>query len=272
MSAEDDQLSHDVSLLGRLLGDVLREQEGEAGFALVEELRASTKALRTPDPDPPDFGPAGRALLDALPRAGRALGAPARARVHPVLPPRQRRGGAPPAARPAPAATPRAMAHRGRSRWRPRWRTRRARECRRGRGPAPVERPRRRARLHRAPDRGPPANGAAQAARAGPPRGEARRSRGSRPAERRSLHDQVREVVTALWRTDERRSPAAVGPRRGAQRPLLLRGVALERRAAPVPRPGGGPGACLSERAVRHSRRSCASARGWAATGTAIRT
>jgi phosphoenolpyruvate carboxylase len=63
MPSEDDQLSRDVSLLGRLLGDVLREQEGEAGFALVEELRAATKALRSPDPSPPDFGPAGQALL-----------------------------------------------------------------------------------------------------------------------------------------------------------------------------------------------------------------
>ncbi len=63
MPTEDDQLSRDVSLLGRLLGEVLREQEGEAGFALVEELRAATKALRSPDPSPPDFGPAGQALL-----------------------------------------------------------------------------------------------------------------------------------------------------------------------------------------------------------------
>lgn len=63
MATEDDQLSHDVSLLGRLLGDVLREQEGEAGFALVEELRARTKALRSPDPHPPDLGPGGQALL-----------------------------------------------------------------------------------------------------------------------------------------------------------------------------------------------------------------
>lgn len=73
MSSEDDQLSHDVGLLGRLLGDVLREQEGEAGFALVEELRARTKALRAPDPNPPDFGPAGQALLDLC----RSLDAPA---------------------------------------------------------------------------------------------------------------------------------------------------------------------------------------------------
>jgi phosphoenolpyruvate carboxylase len=59
----DDPLSRDVSLLGRLLGDVLREQEGEAGFALVEEYRARTKALRRGHPFPADFGAAGRRLL-----------------------------------------------------------------------------------------------------------------------------------------------------------------------------------------------------------------
>ena len=64
MTSEDDQLSHDVGLLGRLLGDVLREQEGDAAFALVEELRARTKALRAADPNPPDFGPEGAALLE----------------------------------------------------------------------------------------------------------------------------------------------------------------------------------------------------------------
>jgi phosphoenolpyruvate carboxylase len=72
----DDPLSRDVSMLGRLLGDVLREQEGEEGFALVEEYRARTKALRRRDPFPADFGAAGRRLLertDAL--------SPARARL-----------------------------------------------------------------------------------------------------------------------------------------------------------------------------------------------
>ena len=43
---EPDPLSADVNTLGRLLGDVLREQEGEAGFALVEEYRAPTKQMR----------------------------------------------------------------------------------------------------------------------------------------------------------------------------------------------------------------------------------
>src|SRR5262245_33019489 len=64
MTSEDDQLSQDVSLLGRLLGDVLREQEGDDAFGLVEELRARTKALRAADPNPPDFGPEGAALLE----------------------------------------------------------------------------------------------------------------------------------------------------------------------------------------------------------------
>ena len=42
---------------------MLKEREGEAGFALVEEYRARTKALRADDPRPVDFGPEGAALL-----------------------------------------------------------------------------------------------------------------------------------------------------------------------------------------------------------------
>jgi phosphoenolpyruvate carboxylase len=61
--AEEDALGRDVDALGRLLGEVLREQEGEAGFALVEEYRAKTKALRADGGWPRDFGPEGDALL-----------------------------------------------------------------------------------------------------------------------------------------------------------------------------------------------------------------
>jgi phosphoenolpyruvate carboxylase len=61
--AEEDALGRDVDALGRLLGEVLREQEGEAGFALVEEYRAKTKALRADGGWPRDFGPEGEALL-----------------------------------------------------------------------------------------------------------------------------------------------------------------------------------------------------------------
>jgi phosphoenolpyruvate carboxylase len=60
---DDDPLGRDVSTLGRLLGEVLREQEGQAGFALVEEYRARTKALRGREAFPADFGEAGRDLL-----------------------------------------------------------------------------------------------------------------------------------------------------------------------------------------------------------------
>ena len=60
-----DELSRTVNLLGRLLGEVLREQEGEAAFDLVEEFRARTKALRHADHGwPADFGPEGEALLE----------------------------------------------------------------------------------------------------------------------------------------------------------------------------------------------------------------
>jgi phosphoenolpyruvate carboxylase len=60
---EPDPLSADVNTLGRLLGDVLREQEGEAGFALVEEYRAATKQMRAAvGEDGDDFGESGRRL------------------------------------------------------------------------------------------------------------------------------------------------------------------------------------------------------------------
>ena len=41
---DEDALGRDVDALGRLLGPVLSDQEGESGFALVEEYRAKTKA------------------------------------------------------------------------------------------------------------------------------------------------------------------------------------------------------------------------------------
>jgi phosphoenolpyruvate carboxylase len=60
----EDALGREVNTLGRLLGDVIREQEGEAGFGLVEEYRAATKALRAGEGRPADFGAAGLALLE----------------------------------------------------------------------------------------------------------------------------------------------------------------------------------------------------------------
>lgn len=60
---ERDDLARDVDLLGRLLGEVVEELEGEAGLALVEEYRARTKALRA-EPARGAFGPEGEALLE----------------------------------------------------------------------------------------------------------------------------------------------------------------------------------------------------------------
>jgi len=58
-----DPLAREVDRLGRLLGDVIREQEGQDAFELVEAYRAATKALRAPDERPEDFGEGGRRLL-----------------------------------------------------------------------------------------------------------------------------------------------------------------------------------------------------------------
>jgi len=43
-------LSHDIKLLGGLLGVIIREQHGEAAFQAVEEVRAAAKARRAGEP------------------------------------------------------------------------------------------------------------------------------------------------------------------------------------------------------------------------------
>ena len=43
---KDQPLVNDIRLLGRLLGDVVREQEGESAFALVEQVRQLSVAFR----------------------------------------------------------------------------------------------------------------------------------------------------------------------------------------------------------------------------------
>ena len=45
-SGEDQPLIDDIRLLGRILGDVIREQEGEATYALVEKIRTLSVAFR----------------------------------------------------------------------------------------------------------------------------------------------------------------------------------------------------------------------------------
>src|SRR5512141_1854305 len=47
-------LSNDIRLLGNLLGNVIREQHGEAAFELVEKVRATAKARRSGDPKAAD--------------------------------------------------------------------------------------------------------------------------------------------------------------------------------------------------------------------------
>jgi len=64
----EDALGREVNTLGRLLGDVIRDQEREPGFQLVEEYRAATKALRAGEGWPADFGAAGLALRERTDR------------------------------------------------------------------------------------------------------------------------------------------------------------------------------------------------------------
>jgi phosphoenolpyruvate carboxylase len=65
-SPEDEALGRDVDQLGRLLGDVIREQAGEAAFRLVEEYRAAAKALRGTGAWPEDAVAALLETTDAL--------------------------------------------------------------------------------------------------------------------------------------------------------------------------------------------------------------
>ncbi len=43
---EDLPLIADIRLLGRILGDVIREQEGDESYALVEKIRTLSVAFR----------------------------------------------------------------------------------------------------------------------------------------------------------------------------------------------------------------------------------
>src|SRR5690606_3274979 len=43
---KDQPLMEDIRLLGRILGDIIREQEGEAVFALIEQVRQLSVAFR----------------------------------------------------------------------------------------------------------------------------------------------------------------------------------------------------------------------------------
>src|SRR5699024_8551062 len=52
MTEDSSPLRNDVHLLGHLLGEVLREQQGEALFSLVEQLRQqSTRQRKTDEAD-----------------------------------------------------------------------------------------------------------------------------------------------------------------------------------------------------------------------------
>lgn len=64
---KDLPLRDDTRLLGRLLGNTVREQEGEAVFAIVEQIRQVSVQLNPlPDQDPTLVEPAERAALESI--------------------------------------------------------------------------------------------------------------------------------------------------------------------------------------------------------------
>ncbi|MFD1710836.1 phosphoenolpyruvate carboxylase [Ottowia sp. GY511] len=62
--AKDQPLIEDIRLLGRLLGDVIREQEGDSAFELVEQIRQLSVAFRRDDD--PKADKALKKLLEGL--------------------------------------------------------------------------------------------------------------------------------------------------------------------------------------------------------------
>jgi phosphoenolpyruvate carboxylase len=49
---KDQPLRDDIRLVGRILGDTVREQEGEAVFALVERIRQTSIRFRRDETEP----------------------------------------------------------------------------------------------------------------------------------------------------------------------------------------------------------------------------
>ena len=208
---EHDPLSRDVDALGRLLGEVLREQEGAARSRWSRSTAPRTKALRAGEPSPADFGPAGEALLERT--AGADASSEARLLVRAftayfhlvnlaeerhrlrVLRQREQQRG------PAPRRESESRRRPGAGGAR--------RACRRRSALAPAARTGGGARVHRPPHRGPPAHGAGEAAAPGAAWRRGRTTARRSPRERPAALDRIREEITALWLTEEVRPRAA---------------------------------------------------------------
>ena len=89
---KDTPLRDDIRLLGRLLGDTLRQQEGQALYELVEQVRRT--AIQFARHNHPEARAGMAALLDPLPQAqaqhwlsasAEAFAASQRARTLPVI-------------------------------------------------------------------------------------------------------------------------------------------------------------------------------------------
>ena len=260
---KDLPLRDDIRLLGRILGDTVREQEGEEVFELVEQIRQASIRFHRDN----EVGARREleATLDSL-NADQTL--VDRARLQLFLPSRQHRR-RPASHPPQPRACDRRLgaapgfaglrlpAH--------------ARDGRRAQGARRVLRSRAgEPGADRPSDRGPAQEHAdartrnrrtARRARSRRRSGGARADRGEAAArDPRPLADQPPAP------------DAAQGDRRGRERPLILRLHVLPRAAAPLWRRSRTSSTrSVARRATRRSLPSCASAPGSAATATAIR-
>ena len=250
---KDQPLVDDIRLLGRILGDVIREQEGEAAFELVER---DPPALASPTGCKRD-AQAGRALDRLLKSLSRRPDGERDPRLQLLLAPRQHRRGPPPRAPARRARARRATCSEGslamalRARWRgaasaPTDIARDARRTPTSRRCSPRTRPRCSARASSTPSARSPSCSAARDAPAhasascAAQRGAAPRPRHAALADAHAAHRQAhrrrrdRERAQLLPRhLPARRSRALPRDRGGAARPrdrALLPHGQLDRR------------------------------------------
>ena len=258
---KDAAVSEDIRLLGRLLGQVVRDQAGDDVFELVEERPAPRRRAPARRPQP---------ARHAARRAHRALDRRPAA-PHPGVrlarrPGQHGRGRAPRA--PPPLPPPPRVAAPGRQPGGDPGPPGGRRRRRRGDPPAD-RRPARRARDHRPPDRGPPPDRARRARRRR--RAAGRPDRGRRRVGRPARHRSPARAARAHAVADRRAAAVQAARRRRDQRGVaVLHGEPVRGRAgassATSSTSSASGGAWTSTPPT-----SCAWARGSAAIATATR-